>query len=151
MPVRLFMKSASCHTPQAATAAQKNARGAICAPDSGTAMSWDSMKGRFRSHSCGGNGPQSGLLLSRTPVYMMVGVPSESAMQHPAHMQAPLMHAYQGHGVKEVTYSDWLCMWEGAETGTAGHELLHGRAVRTLTGETPVCIKAARCWHESRR
>ena len=50
------------------------------------------MKGRFRSHSCGGRGPQSGLLLSRTPVYMMVGVPSESAMQHPAHMQAPLSH-----------------------------------------------------------
>ena len=55
-------------------------------------MSWDSMNGRFRSHSCGGRGPQSGLLLSRTPVYMIVGVPSESAMQHPARMQAPLIH-----------------------------------------------------------
>ena len=53
-------------------------------PGSGMAISWDSMNGRLRSQSCGGNGPQSGLLLSRTPVYMMVGMPSESSMQQPA-------------------------------------------------------------------
>ena len=61
-------------------------------------MSWDSMKGRFRSCSCGGNGPQSGLLLSRTPVYMIVGVPSESAMQHPAQRQACTINSLRSAG-----------------------------------------------------
>ena len=42
------------------------------------------MNGRFKSHSWGGSGPQSGLLLSRTPVYIIVGVPSVFAMQQPA-------------------------------------------------------------------
>ena len=42
------------------------------------------MNGSFKSHSWGGNGPQSGLLLSRTPVYIIVGVPLVSAMQQPA-------------------------------------------------------------------
>ena len=42
------------------------------------------MNGRFKSHSWGGSWPQSGLLLSRTPVYIIVGVPSVSAMQQPA-------------------------------------------------------------------
>ncbi len=50
---------------------------------SGTALSWLSMNGRFRSHSGGGRSPHSGLLRSRTPVYRMTGVPSASTMQHP--------------------------------------------------------------------
>lgn len=41
------------------------------------------MKGSCRSHSVGGSGPHSWLLRNRTPVYMMVGTPSASMVQHP--------------------------------------------------------------------
>ena len=32
----------------------------------------------------------------------------------------------------------------------AGPEMLQGYALRSLTREASICIKAAGCWHESR-
>ena len=114
-------------------------------------MSWDSMNGRFRSHSCGGSGPQSGLLLSRTPVYIIVGVPSESAMQHPGHMRAALCQQHLGCRVRGSTPNKMALPLRQLLLYQQATERCEAELSESLTREAPVRIEPARCRHKSWR
>jgi hypothetical protein len=95
---------------------------------SARAMSWLSMKGSCRSQSAGGSGPQSWLLRSRTPVYIMVGTPSTSTVQQPE--KQPSASNSPGDGRKAGgRCSQWMRSFDTAcpQTKPQSHSQLVGR------------------------